>query len=357
MAHAHGLELLHSGDEHFDRLVGSIDSARREINIEMYQIRPDPVGWRLCTALGNAALRGVRVRLMLDRFGSAAISGLLNAIRSHGVELRWYRDWRPWRNPFRRTHRKLIVIDGHLASVGGINFAAEFSERHTGAESWRDFAIWMEGPTAWLLRRQFQSVWGSEGGEPGCPLEVPGGSGSLCAVCGGRNAGLDHAEAYLALVESARSELLLATPYLFPDHRLRGALSDAVNRGVRVVVVVPRFSDLRWFKHGSRRRYDRLLRAGVEIWERCDRMVHAKAGVADGLVAAVGSTNLNRLSFYGNLETLVLTHEASVVTGVRQMIVEESARQAEAISLSGWPRHRDRSRLAELAAYPMSLLF
>jgi cardiolipin synthase len=282
---------------------------------------------------------------------------MLTAIRSHGVEVCWFRDWKPWRNPFRRTHRKLVVIDGQLASVGGINFAAEFSERHAGVASWRDFAIWMEGPAAWLLRRQFESIWGAEGGDPGPPVEVPGGSGTLCAICGGRNAVPDHAAAYLAMAESAREELLLATPYFFPDRHFQKALMNAAARGVRVVIMLPRLNDLRWFKHGSRSRYAELLRAGIEVWERRDRMVHGKAAVTDGLVAAVGSTNLNRLSFYGNLETLVLTTNTPVVRGVRWMVLEESAEVAEAISQTEWAVHEDRRRLAELAAIPMSLLF
>jgi phosphatidylserine/phosphatidylglycerophosphate/cardiolipin synthase-like enzyme len=354
---ARNLELLHRGDDHFRTLRTAIANARREISIEMYQIRPDPVGWAVCTALAEAALRGVTVRLLLDSFGSGHIAGWFRGLRSHGIEIRWFNHWRPWRSPFRRTHRKLVVIDGRIASIGGINMAAEFSERHSGRSSWRDAALWMEGPVVWLLRRQFEAAWQRHGGSPGPPLEVPSGGGTPCAVCGGRDAVGNHGPTYVAMAELAERELLLATPYFLPDRRFRQALVNAVGRGVRVVVVVPRRSDLPWFKHGSRLRYQQLLDEGVEIWERCDRMIHAKVAVVDGRMAAIGSANLNRLSFYGNSETLLLTGSPAVVEGINSLIAAESASVADRIDGCSWPTHPDRSRLSELISSTLGLVF
>jgi cardiolipin synthase len=149
---------------------------------------------------------------------------------------------------------------------------------------------------------------------------------------------------------------LLATPYFLPDRRLRNALGDAARRGVRVTVIVPRRSDIWWFKHGARRRYDELMASGVNIWERHDRMVHAKVAVSDGLVAAVGSTNLNRLSFYGNSETLLLTTDPRVVAEIGSMITDESLGAAECMTQQGWTAHPDRRALAELLALPVAML-
>jgi cardiolipin synthase len=357
LAHAHSFRLLHQGDVHFQTMLDAIASARREVCIEMYQIRPDPIGWRICTALAEAAMAGVSVRLLLDSFGSARVVGWLTALRSHGIEVRWYNPWRPWTSPFRRTHRKLVVIDGRVASIGGINFAAEFSESFAGDDAWRDVALWLEGSAAWQLHRQFLAAWRAHGGEPTAPLAVPTGSGSLCALSGGHTSRLDHGCGYVALAESARHELLLATPYFLPDRVLREAIIGAASRGVRVTVVVPRVSDLWWFKHGSRRRYYGLLESGIRIVERCDRMVHAKVGVMDGVIAAVGSANLNRLSFRSNAETLLLTTDPAVVRDIRAMLAEESITAGDPLSASHWARHPDRRRLAEWAASPMALIF
>lgn len=354
---ARDLCVLHRGDDHFAALQEAIAGARREVAVEMYQIRPDPVGWAICSALANAAARGVTVRLLLDPFGSRGVAGWLRALRSHGIDIRWFNGWRPWRHPLRRTHRKLIVVDGRLASVGGINLAAEFSERHAADAAWRDVALWLTGAAAWTLRHQFELAWRAQGGSPGPPLEVPSDSGAPCAVACGGAGRCNHGAAYVALARTARRELLLTTPYFLPDLRLREALVGAARRGVRVVVVVPRHSDLPWFKHCSRRHYQPLLDAGVAIWERCDRMVHAKVGVADGIVAAIGSSNLNRRSFYGNSETLLLTEHQPVVDSVRSLIIEESARESERLAAHAWRSHPDRRRLAELASAPMRLLF
>jgi cardiolipin synthase len=354
LVHARTVELLHSGNEHFERIVQSIESASREISIEMYQIRPDPIGWRICAELAGAASRGVRVRLLLDRFGCSRISDWLATLRRFGVEVRWYRPWRPWSNPFHRTHRKLIVIDGQWASLGGINFAAEFSESLSGGESWRDLALWCDGPAAWSLRRQFAAAWRASGGGHGCPLEVPRGSGTLCALTGPRESGSRQAATYLALAGAARRELLFATPYFLPDRFLTSALLRAAHRGVTVLVVVPRHNDIWWFKHGARRRFHHLMDAGVIIWERCDRMVHAKAAVVDSTVAAVGSTNLNRLSFHRNSETLLLTAEPRVVGEVRSLIARESAVTADRLASHSWKGHPDRRPLAELASLPLA---
>jgi len=216
--------------------------------------------------------------------------------------------------------------------------------------------VWIDGRGAWSLRRQFDTSWRFHGGDPGPPLEVPRGSGALCALSGPRESGGRQAATYLALARAAREELLLATPYFLPDRAMTCALVEAARRGVEVLVVVPRHSDIWWFKHGARGRFQNLLDAGVTIWERCDRMVHAKVAVVDSMVAALGSVNLNRLSLHRNSETLMLTTDPGVVQGVRNMIATESAATADVLSSQSWIRHPDRKFLAELAALPAASL-
>jgi cardiolipin synthase len=168
--------------------------------------------------------------------------------------------------------------------------------------------------------------------------------------------GAGQGAAYLALVRAARREILLATPYFLPDRALTAALIRAASRGVGVTLVLPRHNDIWWFKHGARRRFDQLLAAGITIWERCDRMVHAKVAVVDSLVAAVGSTNLNRLSFHGNSETLLLTVDPNTVTEIRDLIVTEAASSADVLRSHSWPNHPDRHFLAELAASALAFI-
>jgi len=358
LAQARRLVLLHRADCHFARIVQECRTAEREICIEMYQIRRDPVGRRIIAALAEAVGRGVSVRLLVDPVGSGGIADWLPEIADHGIDVRWYSPWRPWNHPLRRTHRKLIVIDGRIASIGGINLGAEFSERVSGGRAWRDIGLWIEGPVVGVLRSQFETAWtGDGGGAAGPLLEVDRGADELVAVAGGRDGRTGHAAAYLALADAARRELLLATPYFIPDHAFRRALVRASGRGVRVVVVVPRLCDIPWFKHAGRRFYAGLLDAGVEIRERSDRMVHAKVGVVDGCIAAVGSVNLNRRSFHGNAETLMLTDQPRAVREIHELITTEAGAAVESLNPIRWLRHPDRRRWAELACTAVGLVF
>lgn len=357
LAHLHAPSLMHRGDDHFRRLDEAIASAEDELCIEMYQVRRDPVGRRFCDALQAAAHRGVTVRLLLDTFGSSRIRGWVPGLRAAGVHVAWYNPWRPWSHPFQRTHRKLIVVDGRSASIGGINVAAEFSEEQLGSEAWRDLALWTGGPVVCLLRRQFAAAWRRWAGEILPPRIVPGGCDALAALGGGADGRDGHGEAYAALVDSAREEVVLATPYFMPDRRFRTALAHAVRRGVRITVVIPRLCDIGTFKHAGRRLYDDLLRAGVEVRERVDRMVHAKVALADRSVAAIGSVNLNRQSFFNNSETLLMTDATPVVSAVERIVADESARASERLRIGEWDRHPDRRRVAEALAMAVSLVF
>jgi cardiolipin synthase len=358
LAQARSLRLIHRADDHFDRVVEACRTAEREICFEIYQVRRDAVGHRVLSTLASAARRGVVVRLLVDPMGSSRIGDWLPILRRHGVDVRWYSPWRPWNHPLRRTHRKLLIIDGRLATIGGINLAGEFSERLHGDGAWRDVGLWTRGPVVNVLRQQFEAAWMGEGGGAAGPLlEVDRGAEGLVAVAGGRDGRVGHGAAYIAMADAARHELLLATPYFIPDRPFRNALERAAQRGVRIVIVIPRLCDISWFKHAGRRFYGGLLHAGVEIWERHDRMVHAKVGVVDGRVAAVGSVNLNRRSFHGNAETLILTSQPRAVSEIHHLIAIEAGAAAEPLSPIHWPGHPDRRRLAEIASTPVGLVF
>jgi cardiolipin synthase len=351
------LELEHSGDAHFQRLLAAIAAAEREVAIEIYQILPDEVGRTVAAALAGAASRGVRVRLLADAWGSREFAAEIDRLGQAGVEARWYGPLRPGVSPLRRTHRKLLLVDGRIASVGGMNLTRQFSERVSGHEAWRDVSLWLNGPAAAVLAAQFDTAWSGRelpaghwhAGMEECPVR--------CAVVGGADGRSGHARAYRALADAARREILIANPYFLPDADFRGRLLAAVARGVRVRVVVPRRCDVTPFKHAGRRLYAPLLRGGVEIYEREDRMVHAKVAVVDRQVAAVGSTNINRRSFYWNSETLLLSDHRKLVSDIVDFVLLESTCVAEPLSAERWRRHPDRRRVAELVAASVHLLF
>ena len=350
-------EVIHSGDHHLARVLQAIAAARRDVAIEMYQIRPDPVGTAVAAALERAAARGVRVRLLADAWGSMAFADGFDRLRRRGVDARWYGPWRVGVSPLRRTHRKLVIVDGEFASVGGMNLTAQFSEAQRGAHAWRDVTVWLRGPAARRLAAQFEAAWVDHGGTHAPLADAGETEGCRCVVVGGRDGRRGHAAAYAALVGAARHEVLIANPYFMPDRRFRGCLAVAARRGVRVVVVTPRLCDIEPFKHAGRRLYARLLASSVEIWERSDRMVHATVAVVDRAIAAVGSTNINRRSFSHNSEALLITEDPAVVGDLTSFVLTESLNSAEQLHPAGWHRHPDRRPLAELLAAPVAVLF
>ncbi len=354
---AETLELIHSGDQHFDRTVAEINRAQTEVCLEMYQIHSDEVGRRVARALIGAHRRGVTVHVLLDGFGSSQASGLMAQLRTAGIQAHWYCPWRPWHDPNRRTHRKLLLVDGQRASIGGFNLIEPFSERCNGTRAWRDLGLWLTGPAAWYLRQQFAAAWHRETGRQLANLRSLAGEGSRCFLAGGASGRAGHADAYAAMIDSARSEVLLANPYFLPDATFRARMVTAVQRGVRVAVVLPRVNDVPGIKHLSRRLYPGLLSRGIEIWERRDRMVHAKVAVIDRSVAAIGSVNINSRSFHRNSETLLLTAETDIVRQVQQFILSEGLTSAERLSHNRWATHPDRRRWAEALSLSLGLLF
>jgi len=365
VAQAHGvastatsLEIIHSGDDHYGRLLAEIRSARRSVDVEMYQVRPDRVGESVLAALAAAGRRGVRVRLLVDTFGSLPAARHIAQLMNTPACVRWY-------NPFlpgHRTHRKLVVVDGRRACLGGMNLGEEFSESCAGRNCWRDVMLWLEGPAVRVLASQFEAAWADRPFSATVPdtaatttvARAPVKDGIPCVLAGGSDGRSGFLEVYESLLDSARREVLIANPYVLPPHRMHRALCSAAQRGVKVVVVIPRRSDMPLFKHGARSLYDSLLASGVTLWERHDRMVHAKVAVVDGEVAAVGSVNLNPRSLTSNAETLLLTPHPPVVRDIRSLVLEEAAMASEQLNSLTWRDHPDRLPVVEALALALA---
>jgi cardiolipin synthase len=282
----------------------------------------------------------------------------VSQLRDFGVRIQWFNPPSLVTSLRHRTHRKLAIIDRSEATIGGMNWGAEFSELESGSRScWRDVALWITGELVGALQAQFDATWC---GDPraNATQQIHDTIGAhRFAVGGGECGRTGHRRSYRAMASSAQHELLLATPYFLPDAELRKHLCQTAARGVRVAISVPRRCDIGPFKHAARACYYQLLSSGVEIWERLDRMVHAKVAVVDRAVAAIGSVNLTRQSLDHNSETLVLTSQRRIVSEIGSFLLEESTACAEGLAGLSWRDHPDRARLAELAASSVGLVF
>ena len=316
------LTLLENGVQYFPALCSAMDAAAKEIQLESYLFETDAIGLAVIDSLARAARRGVRVRVLLDGFGARGFPGeLADSLGQAGVELRFYRPERGLlrlrRHRLRRMHRKLVVVDGGIAFVGGINIIAD--DNAPGHPSHRyDYAVRIEGPLAREVRIAMQHVWRlvvwSQTGrrpKPMASLPIPeavAGEGQAAELVLRDNLRhrRDIEERYLAAIRGARHEIIIANAYFLPGWRFRRALVDAAQRGVRVVLLLQGRIEYRLQHYASQALYRFFLENGVEIHEYRRSFLHAKVAVVDREWATVGSSNIDPFS-------LVLAREANLV--------------------------------------------
>ena len=315
--------LYFDGDALYDAMRAAIDGAREHVHLEYYIWREDGIGTRLRDALAAKARAGVPVRLLVDTVGSNTTRDRFFApITDAGGEVAWFN--RPHLKKLRfrhvnfRSHRKILVVDGRIGFVGGMNVADDHSARARGDAAWRDTHLRIEGVPAAQLQRVFLDDWMfAHGPVPVLatwfPDPAPGAGPYVQVVASGPDSDTLAIQRLLFnAVANARSSIRLTTPYFVPDEALLAALVAAALRGVSVRVLVPKRGDSRLVAAAARSYYDELARAGVEIWEDGPPMLHAKTAVFDELVSVVGTANLDNRSFSLNFEVVATVYAPEV---------------------------------------------
>ncbi len=306
------LRLITRGDDFFDAVISAIDSARKSINLETYIFRSDEVGWIIAEKLAEKASQGLEVNVIYDAFGSIAASKIMfDMMRSAGVEIIEYHPIVPWKRYWGisfRDHRKILIIDGEKAFLGGINIGKEYAGPKYEGGNWRDTHLCIEGPAVRDVQFFFMENWYRNGGAVlNSRLYFPHldkkGNILLMILCTkGRKKVKPVYESYISAIANARSSIYITNAYFIPDGRIYRSLVKAAERGVDVKIILPGKSDIPVVKYASRYLYKRYLRHGIKIFEYQESILHAKTAVIDGLWATVGSSNLDRRSFRRNLE-------------------------------------------------------
>ena len=307
--------LYHDGAACLAALMEGIQSARREILLEMYWFGSDATGQRFAAALRGKAEQGVRVCITYDAVGSWETDrAMFDALRSSGCDVREYNPIRPfrlrWRVGNRRNHRKLLIIDGQLGMTGGVNLADPWAPVAEGGGGFRDNLIRIEGPAVAQLRAIFDSGW--RGRLPPLPVSAPVGTTSIRVLANDRRKYRRRIErAYLHAIRQARRRILIENSYFVPAWPVRHALMKAAERGVDVRIVLPQLSDVPIVKFATRRSYQRLLDHGVRLYEWGESVLHSKIAVIDDW-STVGTHNLDYRSWLYNLEINVSIDEPAI---------------------------------------------
>lgn len=330
------ITLLHCGTEFFPALIAAIDAAHAEIYLETYIFANDKTADAVKEALKRAGGRGVTVKVITDWVGTGhAFSKLLqHDLQTSGVH---HRSFNPWfRRGVVRTHRKLCVIDGRLAFLGGLNINDDMlsdddSRMVLAAPRW-DFAIKLSGPLTAAIQLEAEAQWERIGRLPlktrmdifrKVRVEQPAARGGavLAALVIRDNLRNRHTiqRAYLRALGHAHNAVLLANPYFAPGRKMRRALESAAGRGVDVTLLLG-VGQFRMQDAVARSFYPKLLKSGVHIVEYHKTQLHAKVAVVDDEWATVGSSNYDGLSLFVNQEANVIIKDAEFARGLRRHI-------------------------------------
>ncbi len=319
------LMLLQNGTTFFPQLCADIDAAQHSICLETYIFAADETGRMIADALQRAAARGVAVRVLLDGFGSADMpQRWMDELRASGIEAQWFRraisPFTLRRNRKRRLyrmHRKLAVMDGEVAFVGGINIINDIPGYGDIAMSRLDYAVRVQGAAAGEIHTAMRRLWGMvlwanfrrRGKEVRRFIMEKAEHDNAPDFAFLLRDNLRHRRdielAYLKAITGAQREIIIANAYFLPGRVFRRALKRAARRGVRVVLLLQGKVEYRLQHYATHALYDQFLAAGVEIYEYRASYLHAKVAVVDGQWATVGSSNIDPFS-------LLLAREANL---------------------------------------------
>lgn len=334
-------ELLVDGAAFFPAMITAIDAAERHVLFENYLISSGKVAARFVDALTAAAARGVQIYLLLDAFGALNLSRAdRQRLQASEVQVRYF-------NPLRcgqllrnlvRDHRKLLLIDGQVAFVGGMGITDDFGPETS--KPWRETAVRIEGPVLQDWQAVFTAEWVRATRRP---LELPAASTTRAGDSPGRvtiTGGFKRLEVKRSLIKEIRSaerRVWLATAYFLPSWKIRRALRRAATRGVDVRLLLPGpETDHPSVRHAGRRHYAQLLRHGVRIYEYMPRFLHAKTYLCDEWVA-IGSSNMDRWNLRWNLEANQEIRDPRFAAAVAKMF-KDDYKNSRAVDYETWLR-------------------
>jgi cardiolipin synthase len=333
------LTLLQNGDQYFSAMLGAIRGAKRTINFEGYIFYSDAVGRAFRDALIERARAGVEVRILLDGIGSSLHldNSDVRLLKQAGCKFTYYHPLLSWRidRTNRRSHRRILVIDGRLAFTGGIGFAEQWSGHAQDPKHWHDVQVQVEGPLVSELQHAFEEHWIKSYGETlsgadQFPTLPPAGNirGELIASHSFSMAPLPLAQAIA--FAAATKRIWITNAYCTPSDDQVELLVQAVKRGVDVRFIVPgRHNDQPLTKSAGRSAYGHLLEGGVKIFEYQPTMIHTKAMVIDSLFTLIGSSNLDPRSSEINEELDLAIYDRGFAQRVEAMFQDDLSHSTE----------------------------
>lgn len=347
MVSGNNVNLLVDGENAYEAMIGAIGEAEHTILMDSYIFNDDIAGRIFANALATSAIRGINVYLIVDGVGTFHVPApFFENLRQAGVKVLIYRPLAPWRRNFgllKRNHRKLLVVDGRVGFLGGMNIGAEWLSTQHGGKGWHDIHVRVEGPVVRELSRLVVSTWHIHEGvvlDPTLFLPKLSPTGDKYAtIVGSRERKKRKAirQSYLKAIRQANTYIYIANAYFLPDLGFRRALKNACKRGVDVRIMVSKKGDIYPVQLAGQALYRRLLRMGVRIFVWKDAVLHAKTAVIDDQWATVGSFNIDHRSWRMNLEVNINTVGREFSGHLKQVFLKDQD-NCEQLTLVSWQK-------------------
>lgn len=355
------IDLLIDGNAYFPAMLAAIHGARRTINFEAYILYSDSVGHAFRDALIERAQAGVKVRVLLDGLGSSwhLNNSDVAMMKEAGCRFSYYHPLFSWRvdRTNRRSHRRILVVDGRLGFTGGVGFAEQWSGHAQDPKHWHDLQVRMEGPLVSELQQAFEQHWIKTGNETlhgpdQFPALAPAGTikGQLIVSHSFSMAPMPLTQA--VAFAAATKRIWITNAYCAPSGDQVELLVKAVQRGVDVRLMLPgEHNDQPLTKSAGRSAYGRLLEGGVKIFEYQPTMIHTKGMVVDGLFSLIGSSNLDPRSSEINEELDLALYDREL--GKRmEAIFEEDLKHSSPYTLEQFRKRSLWERFTEWITIP-----
>jgi cardiolipin synthase len=349
-------EILNNGDAIVPAMLGAIRAAKVTVDLESYIFKNDRAGEMFAAELAAAARRGVEVRVLVDGTGSSLAGPILDRMRQAGVKAYVFHPVRLWSlyKVGRRTHRKILVVDGSVSFTGGFCIAEPWLGDARNPKEWRDTMVMAGGPVS----AQMQAIFGEDwtyttgeilAGERFYPKIAREGEVLAQAIKASRGDASSLAEMlYFVAIQSAKTSIHIQNAYFVPDAQIREALIQAAHRGVDVRIMVPgRHIDMPLVRMASRRHYGELLQGGVRIFEYSRTMMHNKDAVIDGLFSTIGSINFDRRSLLENAEESLSFYDRDFAAKLEATFAADE-KDCHEVTYESWRKRGAEQRLAEI---------
>ncbi len=349
--------LLVDGPATYAAMFKAIENARVNINLESYIFEDDETGRKFADLLLQKQAAGVQVNLIYDSVGSSnTTAAFFQLLRDGGVQVVEFNQINPLKahgkwGLIHRDHRKILVADGKVAIVGGVNisqvYSSGISRRKVNVKPalpWRDTDVQIEGPGVAEFQRLFLDTWRKQKGPdlatPSYFPKLKEDGNALVRAVGSTPGETNRLTfvAYVSAITFAEHSVHLTNAYFIPDDQILKAFTDAARRGVDVKLIVPSTTDSRLAIDAQRYSYSRLLKAGVKVYERHNALLHAKTAVIDGVWSTVGSTNMDYWSFVSNDEVNAVILSREVAVEMERMFAKDLAKSEE-VQWNTW-KHR-----------------